>query len=65
MPIIKDKDCIIRKDGTLICLERKTGKLLSYIKKEISTADVSKEELLELAKLLGKEKTYLNCWAGL
>jgi len=57
MAIIKDEDCIAREDGTLICLERDTGKLMCLTKSEITTADVSKEELLELVKLLlGKPK---------
>jgi len=53
MAIIKDEDCIERKDGTLICMDRDTGKLICLTKSEITTADVSKEELLQLAQLLG------------
>jgi len=54
--IIKEEDCIVREDGTLICLDRDTGKLICLTKTEITTADVSKEELLELAKLMGKPR---------
>jgi hypothetical protein len=56
MAIIKDDDCIVRKDGTLICIDRSTGKLISLTKSEITTADVSKEELLELVQLMGKQR---------
>jgi len=60
MALIKDEDCIVRTDGTLICLERDTGKLICLQKSEITTADVSKEELLELAQLLGKPRAFLG-----
>ena len=56
MPIIKDEDCIARADGTLICIDRENGKLTRMTKSDITTADVSKEELLELALLIGKPK---------
>jgi len=56
MAIIKDEDCIIRNDGNLICIDRDTEKLICLTKKEITTADVSKEELLELALLMSKPK---------
>ena len=56
MPIIKDEDCITRADGTLICIDRENGKLTRMTKSEITTADVSKEELFELALLMGKPR---------
>jgi len=56
MSIIKDEDCITREDGTLICLDRDTGKLMCLTKSEITTADVSKEELLKLAQLMGRPR---------
>ena len=56
MAIIRDDDCITREDGTLICLDRDTGKLISLTKNEITTADVSKEELLKLVQLMGKPR---------
>ena len=57
MSIIKDEDCITRADGTLICIDRDTGKLMCLTKSEITTADVSKDELFELALLMGKPRT--------
>jgi len=56
MAIIKDEDCIVREDGTLICWDRDEECLLLLDKKIITTADVSKEELLELTKLMGKPR---------
>jgi hypothetical protein len=56
MSIIKEEDCIVRKDGTLVCIDRNTGKLICLTKSEITTADVSKEELLELAQLMRKQE---------
>jgi len=56
MSVIRDEDCIAREDGTLICLERDTGKLICLVKNEITTADVSKEELLKLIQLMGKPR---------
>ena len=56
MSIIRDEDCIVRHDGNLICIDRDTGKLICLTKKEITTADVSKDELLELALLMGKPR---------
>ena len=56
MAIIKDDDCITREDGTLICLDRDTGKLICLTRNEITTADVSKEELLKLVQLMGKPR---------
>jgi hypothetical protein len=54
------ENCIARKDGTYICIDRAANKLLRFTKPdiidEITTADVSKEELLELAILMGKPK---------
>jgi hypothetical protein len=56
MAIIKEEDCVERDDGTLICLDRDTGKLICLTKSEITTADVSKEELPKLAQLMGKPR---------
>ena len=60
MSIIRDEDCISRNNGDLICIERDSGKLICLTKKEITTADVSKDELLELALLMGKPKEGAN-----
>ena len=56
MAVIKDEDCIVREDGTLICWDREEECLLLLNKQKITAADVSKEELLELAKLMGKHR---------
>ena len=56
MAIIRDEDCIVRADGTLVCWDRDEECLLLLDKKKITAADVSKEELLELTKLMGRPR---------
>jgi len=54
MGIAKDDDCVERFDGTLVCWDRDDECLVLLNKKKITAADVTKDELLALARLMGK-----------
>jgi hypothetical protein len=56
MGVVKDEDCITKKDGSLICWDREENCILLFNKKKATAADVSKEELIELIALVGKPK---------
>jgi hypothetical protein len=56
MSIVRDEDCIVRQDGTLVCWDREEGCFLLLNKQKITTADLSKDELAELVALMGKPR---------
>ena len=56
MSIIKDDDCIIRSDGSLLCFDAQENKIILFKKQVVTGDDVSKAEMMELLKLTHKKR---------
>jgi hypothetical protein len=50
------EDCIIRKDGTIVCWDRAAQRLCAMKKIDFDAGELTKEEWLELVKRLGKPR---------
>ena len=55
MAIIKDEDCIRRKDGSYVCWDREQDKLIFMQKREGTFEELSAEETKELMTIVGKQ----------
>ena len=56
MAIVKDEDCIRRKDGSYACWDREQEKLIFMQKREGSFEELSLEETRELMIIVGKTR---------
>ena len=56
MGVVLSEDCVMRKDGTFVCWDRSAQKCYALKKTDLTADDLTKEEWLELVKVISKPR---------
>lgn len=56
MSVIVDKDCVVLKDGTLLCYDPDAGCCYVMTKKKVDAGEVSPNDMMALVAHLGRRR---------